>query len=142
MSKDLLDIARRIFAADTFATETTGIELEHIETDGTSGRARCRLALRPQLRNAMGSVMGGAIFTLADFAFAAAANASVLCEGSTLYWVSLNSTIHYLAAARGDTLQAEARCIKQGRTSCLYEIDIHDNTGRHVAHVETTGLKI
>jgi acyl-CoA thioesterase len=38
------------------------------------GRAQAKMTLQPHHCNALGTVHGGAIFTLADFAFAAASN--------------------------------------------------------------------
>ena len=76
----------------------------------------------------------GVTFTLADFAFAIAANHEKLDT------VSLTSQINYLGQARGDQLFAEARCDKSGRTTCLYTIRVTDQEGRLVAQVATTGF--
>lgn len=62
----LLAAARARFAGDRYATEVTGCEIAAV----TPGYARCRMAITPAHRNALGIVMGGAIFTLADFTFA------------------------------------------------------------------------
>ena len=60
---------KQIFANDRFAARC-GIELLAV----SPGQARARMSLRPDHLNGLGSVQGGAIFTLADFAFAAASN--------------------------------------------------------------------
>lgn len=127
--------AREVFAHDRYATEVTGAVIEEADERG----AVCSLCLTPQHRNAMGGVMGGVLFTLADLAFAVAANSGCVAEERPIAWMSTNSTIHYLAQPHGDRLTAHARCVKQGRSQCLYTIDIVDNEGRMVAVVTTEG---
>jgi len=129
--------ARQLFQGDRYATDTTGVVLDTLET----GHACCSLTLVPAHRNAMGAVMGGVMFTLADFAFAAAANASLIADDAPLAWVSLTSSINYLSQPKGCRLTAEATCVKQGRTTCLYNILIRDDQSNAVAMVATTGMK-
>ena len=71
--------AREIFSHDLYATESTDVKIE----EAREGYARCSLTLTPLHRNAMGAVMGGVMFTLADLAFAIAANSHCL---ATLPW--------------------------------------------------------
>ena len=59
----------KLFENDRFATEN-GAVIEEVEEH----YAKCSLKLGSHHRNAMGAVMGGVYFTLADFAFAVAAN--------------------------------------------------------------------
>lgn len=131
-----LEEAKNIFKNDLYATELTGAELTSIAKHS----AQCTLRLTPSHRNAMGNVMGGVFFTLADLAFAAAANSE--CN-EILHWVSLNSQIHYLTQPKSDVIEASATCIKQGKSTCVYEITIRDSeTQKPVAIVTTTGLYI
>ena len=90
----------------------------------------------------MGGVMGGALFTLADLAFAAAANSDCIAQDQPLQWVSLESNIHYLSNSSDNLLTANAKSIKQGTRTCFYHIDICDSKGKLLATVETTGMKI
>ena len=83
----------------------------------------------------MGAVMGGVYFTLADFAFAVAAN------WQKLGTVSLNSEIAFLGSAKGDRLTAEAFCVKDGRTTSYYRVEVKDSEDRLVVVVNTTGYK-
>ena len=76
--------------------------------------------------------MGGATFTLADLCYGAA------CDFSA---VSMTSEISYLAPATGDVLYAEARVVKDGRTTVFYNVTVTDQTGRNVAFVTMTGFK-
>ena len=123
-----LEKIRETFQADRFAAEMGAEILE-------PGRARCALTLVPGHRNAAGGVMGGVIFTLADFAFAVAAN----CQ--RMETVSLTSQITYLNRAKGERLFASAACVKMGKNTCYYTIDVTDDLGNQVAQVTTTGFR-
>lgn len=130
--------AQQLFALDRFATDTVGICIDEVQ----EGYVRCTLAVKPMHLNAMGAVMGGAIFTLADFAFAIAANTRCLIDDRPVEWVSLGSSIQYLGQTKDDTFVAETSCVKQGRHTCVYNILIHDNQGKSIALVTTTGMHI
>lgn len=125
-----LEKIRETFQADRFAAEM-GAEILEAEP----GRARCALTLVPGHRNAAGGVMGGVIFTLADFAFAVAAN----CQ--RMETVSLTSQITYLNRAKGERLFSSAACVKMGKNTCYYTIDVTDDLGNQVAQVTTTGFR-
>lgn len=126
-----LEAARTFFSADRFATEN-GIVLE--ERDGE--HAVASLALGDRHRNAHGGVMGGAIFTLADFAFAA------LTNGPGRSTVAQQVSVNFLAAPRGGRLVATARWRKDGRSSCVVNVDVADDAGRDVAQFVGTGFKL
>ncbi len=128
---DYTQDARSRFAEDKYATEATGIFIEYVDEN----YAKCSLTVKPFHLNAMGFVMGGAIFTLADFAFAVAA-----CTENPRT-VSLNSQISYLNPSKGPILYAEAICLKNGKTACFFEITVTDSGGNVVAKVTTTGFR-
>lgn len=134
----LTEAARNIFANDRFATEATGVDIDHVD----NLTAQCSLTLDERHRNARGVAMGGVLFTMADFAAAVAANSDCLSDGN-LHWVSLNSSIHFLAPAAGNSLMATASPLKLGRTTALYQtiIESPDN-GKRIAIVETTMMFI
>ncbi|MBQ1502048.1 MAG: PaaI family thioesterase [Firmicutes bacterium] len=119
------------FAGDRFATEATGIRI--VKAD--DNYARCVLEIKGKHKNANGIVMGGAIFTLADFTFAVATNS----DPDTMT-VSLNSQIQYLRAAKEGCLTSESRVLRMGRSSCVLEIDITDDEGRLIAKATITGM--
>lgn len=131
---DLTEKAREIFSQDRYATECTGITIEQVGDH----EALCSIAVDARHRNARGVVMGGALFTLADFAAAVAANSGN--EGQELHWVSLDATIHYLSPAMGTRLTAHSKPLKVGRSTALYQTEITslDNGNHMVAIVETT----
>lgn len=125
-----LEQAKEFFSNDLYATECTGIAIE----EAKPGYAKCSLAVEPRHCNALGKPMGGAIFTLADFAFAIASN---LEQSPT---VSLSSNITYLSACKGKRLIAETAKIKSGYSTCLYQIQVYDELGTPVAHITTNGF--
>ena len=126
-----IEEAREFFSHDRFATEN-GITLE--ERD--ERHAVASLALAERHRNAHGGVMGGAICTLADFAFAA------LTNGPGRSTVAQQVSVSFLAAPKGSRLVATARWRKDGRSSCVVNVDVADDTGRDVAQFVGTGFKL
>ena len=126
-----LDEAREYFKDDGF-TSANGIILEELDDN----HALTSVILTHNHRNALGGVMGGAIFTLADFAFAALSNQ--LHMGTVAQQISIN----YLSAPKGDRLIAKAVCRKNGRNSCVINVDVTDDTGRDIAQFVGTGFKL
>ena len=126
-----IEEARAYFKDDGFAS-ANGIVLEELDDE----HAVTSVVLTHDHRNAMGGVMGGAIFTLADFAFAALSNQ--LHHGTVAQQISIN----YLSAPKGDRLTAKAVCRKNGRNSCVVNVDVTDDTGRDIAQFVGTGFKL
>ena len=128
-SKSLEEV-RKIFEGDRFATQNGAV----IDEIGDRS-AVCSLSLTPSHRNAMGAVMGGVYFMLADFAFAVASN------WENMGCVSLRSDISFLSGAKGERLIAKAECIKDGRTTACYRVDVTDDLGNLAATVTVTGYR-
>lgn len=120
-----LEQVQRIFSNDRFATETTGCRI----VEAGPGHAVCELDVCERHLNEKGGVMGGAIFTLADFACAVASN---IGEEPT---VSVAFSIQYLSAVKGKRLIATADAQKNGRTLGFYDCMVRDDHGRDIAHV-------
>lgn len=129
VSAETLKRVRERFCKDRFATDNGAV----IDEVG-DGYAICSLEIGPGHLNAVGTVMGGAVFTLADFAFAVASNWNKGIH------VSLTSQITYLGAAKGDRLIAKAQLVKEGRSTCYYTVDVSDDSGYAVAHVTASGF--
>ena len=87
--------------------------------------------------NAVGHPMGGVMYTLADFVFAVSTNFDADCVTVTTV-----SQICYLNPCKGNTLYGESRLIKDGRTTCFYEVSITDELGTKIALITTTGSHI
>ena len=119
---------RKFFENDRYATEN-GMVIDSVG-DKT---AVCSLTVDKRHMNAVGNVMGGVYFTLADFTFAVATNHD---EPGI---VSLSSTITFNAIARGEKIICEAKQIKWGKTTCVYEMSLTDEKGNLLATVLTTG---
>ena len=126
-----IEAAREYFSCDRFATEN-GITLDELD----ARHAVTSLILGPRHRNAYGGVMGGAIFTLADFAFAA------LTNNRGKVTVAQQISINYLSAAKGGKLIATATYRKDGRSSCVVNVDVVDDTGRDIAQFVGLGFKL
>lgn len=124
--------ARERFKDDLFATEAAGIVIEEADIN----YAKCSMEIKRIHKNAANAVMGGAIFTLADFTFAVAAN-----TGNALS-VTQASQIMFLGTAKGNVLTAEAKCIKSGKRACYFIIDVYDDLNTHIATVSVTGCRI
>ena len=126
-----IDEARVYFSCDRFATEN-GMTLD--ELDET--HAVTSLTVDARHKNAYGGVMGGAIFTLADFAFAS------LTNDRERITVAQQVSINYLSPVKGSRLVATARYKKDGRNSCVVNFDVADDTGREIAQFVGTGFKL
>ena len=130
--KSDLEEAREFFGGDFYATKATGIVIEEVGDH----YARCSMEITRKHQNAYGGVMGGATFTLADYTFAVASN---FRQPQT---VSVTSQINFIGMAKGTKLHSESRLIKDGRTTCLYSIEIKDDLGNQVAFVTISGMKL
>ena len=129
--KKTLEEVRRIFEGDRFAKENGAV----IEAIGDHS-ATCSLIITDSHRNAMGAVMGGTYFMLADFAFAVATN------WEKMGCVSLRSDISFLGTPKGEKLLAKAVCVKDGRTTACYRVDVTDEYGNLTATVTATGYHV
>lgn len=128
-----LEEIRDRFKNDHFATDATGVVID----SAMPGKAVCSLTLEDRHMNENNVPMGGAIFTLADIACAVAANG--YAEEKT---VSQQASITFLSPAKGERLTAEASCLRKGRSTALYSVDIRDELGTYVAHATMNGYVI
>jgi len=101
---------------DRFA-ELLGIEI----LEAADGKAKAMLEIQDKHLNAMNTVHGGAIFSLADLTLAAAANS----YGTMA--VALNVNISFLKATTGGVLYAEAIEISRNSKIGSYTINIRDS---------------
>jgi acyl-CoA thioesterase len=112
----------RCLRKDRFARQC-GIELVSVEP----GCARARMRVAPEHLNGVGIIQGGAIFTLADFAFAAASNS----HGTVA--VAINVSISFLKATSSGVLVAEAKETSRNPRLGTYTVDVRDESGDLVA---------
>jgi len=110
---------------DHFAART-GIELIEV----ASGHARAKMALQPYHLNGVGTVHGGALFTLADFAFAAA------CNSHGTVAVAIDANITFMKAAVTGTLYAEAKELSRNFKLGSYSVTVRDDNGELIAQFQ------
>ncbi len=122
-----LEEVNAYFDADLFARQA-GCRILEAEY----GHSVCEMELTDMHQNAEGNIMGGAIFTLADFALAIASN---IGEEKT---VAVSNSIEFMSTAKGTKLIATANVDKSGRRMGFYTVEIDDDTGRKVARMCAT----
>ena len=116
---------KEFFKRDQFAARC-GIEL----LEAANGHARAKMMLHPHHWNGLGTAQGGAIFTLADFTFAAAFNS----HGTVA--VAINVNITFMKAATAGTLWAEAREIAKNFKIGTYAVEVKDDHGELIAQFQ------
>ena len=126
-----LEDARTYFENERFAMQN-GMQIDELSEDSCT----CSMVIEDYHRNALGGVMGGAIFTLADLAFAVSANHD---HHPT---VAQNVLINYLNGSRGEVLYAKTTRVKSGRTSSVWQVSVTDDLGKDIALFTGTGFKL
>lgn len=121
----------KFFERDRFA-HYVGIELIKVE----SGYAVTSLKLNEKHLNGLDVVQGGVIYTLADFAFAAATNSNGLAT------LGINSNITYFKTPKGKTITAQARETSSGKKICGCDVEVLDEDGTLLAKFSGTGYRI
>ena len=110
------------FSKDTFAQEA-GIELMEV----SEGRAAVKMAIADRHKNSHGTVHGGAIFTLADTAFALASNSHGVPAAA------INAHISYVKSATSGTLFAQAEEFSINPKIATYTVRVTDEDGENIA---------
>jgi acyl-CoA thioesterase len=122
-----LDSVKHHFEGDRFAT-TNGMRLVELR----SGYAKTSLTVEDRHLNSVGTVHGGAIFTLADFAFGAA----VKTGGKVAPLI--NTSISFLKATRSGSLYAEATEISRSRKISTCTVRVTNDARELVALFQGT----
>jgi acyl-CoA thioesterase len=110
------------FKKDSYA-ELTGIKL----LEFSEGRSKVMLEITDHHLNSAGTVHGGAIFTLADYAFAVASNSYGTVS------VAINSSISFFKAVSGGTLYAEAKEKSRHPKLASYIVDVTNEHNELIA---------
>ncbi|MCW9049174.1 MAG: PaaI family thioesterase [Deltaproteobacteria bacterium] len=119
------------FAENDHFARHCGIELLEVE----QGRAKTRMDIQPFHMNGAKTVHGGAIFTLADFTFAAAANS----QGRLA--MAINTSISFFRPTHSGTLYAEAEELSANHRLGNYQVRITDNEQQLVAQFQGTAYR-
>ena len=123
-----MEAVRAFFKKDQFAAHS-GIRLVSV----AAGEAVAEMSVEPYHCNGVGIAHGGAIFTLADFAFAAASNS----HGTVA--VAITASISFLKAVEsGAVLRAAAREVACGGRVGTYSIEVTSRQGDRVALFQGT----
>jgi acyl-CoA thioesterase len=117
-----IETIKKFFKGDRLA-EYLGIELVEV----SMGKAVARMEVKDEHLNGINTVHGGAIFTLADFAFAVAANS----HGRVT--VAINVSISFMKAATSGTLTAIANEISLNPKIATYTVNICNEDGELIA---------
>ena len=114
---------KKFFKNDRFA-DHVGIELTAV----SKGRATAKMEIKEHHLNGVNIAHGGAIFSLADLAFAVASNSHKTVA------LSINVSISYLkASVAGNILIAEANEVSLNPKLATYEVRVTDDTNDLVA---------
>ncbi|NQE46142.1 hypothetical protein C5S31_08995 [ANME-1 cluster archaeon GoMg2] len=117
-----MESIKRFFKNDKFGAHV-GIELLEVSV----GSAKVKMEIKDYHLNSHKTVHGGAIFTLADLAFAVASNS----HGTIA--ASINANISYIKAATTGTLIAEAKEVAINPKLATYTIHVTDDAGDIIA---------
>jgi acyl-CoA thioesterase len=118
-----MERVKRFFAAEDLFARHCGIELLEVEP----GYAKTSMKIRKHHLNGARTVHGGAIFTLGDFAFAAASNS----HGTLAMGIS--TSVSFVKAATEGTLYATAREQSKNPKLATYLVHITDDADEVVA---------
>jgi acyl-CoA thioesterase len=127
---DALAQVRRLMAGDRWAA-AAGARVAEVK----EGYARVTMRLRDVHLNGVSVAQGGAIFTLADFAFAIASNS----HGTVA--VALDTSITFARAATRGVLTAEAREESLSRRTSVCSVRVTDGDGKVVALFRGTAFR-
>ena len=118
------------FKNDQYAA-LSGIELLTVE----QGSAKARMEIREIHLNTVKTVQGGAIFTLADYTFAAAVNA----YGNLA--MSIETSIRYFKAVGSGVLFAEAQVLHLHKRIATFEVRVTNEKDELIAIFTATAYR-
>jgi len=118
-----MDIIKKFFTEEDRFAQFCGMELLDVD----AGWAKTSMKIEPHHMNGAKTVHGGAIFTLADFAFAVASNS----RGSLA--MGINTGVNFVKAATKGTLYAEAREQSINSKLASYSVLVTDDNGDTIA---------
>ncbi len=125
-----MDKLKEFFKGDHFAA-LAGIELMEVR----EGYGKARMLITPDHLNGGGFCQGGAIFTLADLAFAAAVNSHGVMT------VSTSSSITFVRSVAKGYVYAEATEIVDHKKLPFAEVRVTDENGNLIAIFTSSGYR-
>ena len=121
---------KEYFEQDKYAA-LSGVELVDVQL----GWAKACMEIKDIHFNSYNVVQGGAIFTLADLAFAAAVNS----YGNLA--LGVQTSISYFKSATKGTLFAEAKLINLHKKLAYFHVDVTDDNGDLIAVFTATAYR-
>ncbi|NLT50715.1 MAG: PaaI family thioesterase [Ignavibacteria bacterium] len=115
------------FLKDNFAA-ANGIKL----IECSPGNAKAEVTIEEKHLNGAGITHGGLLFTLADFAFAAAVNSFGFVT------LSINAAVSYFAKSKQGKLVAEAKIISRSSKLITCDINIYDEKNELISNFKGT----
>jgi len=128
-----LEYLKEYFKKDYFAVNQLGAKIIEANNDN----AKCEIDVTANHLNAEGIIMGGAIFTLADFTFAVATN-----QHEEYFTVSTTANINYLRPGSGKKIYAVTNKIRDGKTICFYDVNVYNDKDILIAKVNISGTHV
>lgn len=125
-------LKKRIEDKDRFAG-MLGIKV----LDAAPGYGKVSMPLLDSYRNPVGVLHGGAAFTLADVAFAVAAN----CNEEKVM-VTTSSSISFIKTAKSGPITAECRLANGGKRMATFNANVFDGEGTLIATALFIGYRL
>jgi uncharacterized protein (TIGR00369 family) len=113
-------------------TEALGLALDRLDDDG----ARLVLPFREGNTNPGDVLHGGVAASLAATGAQTVARATLGPDAAPFHLAQ--TQVAYLAAARRETVVAEARLLRRGKALCFVEVDVATEDGKPIAHATAT----
>ncbi|MBN1958435.1 MAG: PaaI family thioesterase [Desulfuromonadales bacterium] len=121
----------KFFSKEDYFARHCGIEL----LDAGPGWAKAQMPIQDFHLNGAKTVHGGAIFSLADFTFAVAANSSGRLA------LAINATTQFISSARQGVLYATAEELSAKRQLGNYQVKITDDQRNLIAMFQGTAFR-
>ena len=99
------------------------------------GTARLSLPIEPHLKNSLGTVHGGVIMSLLDVALCTAART---LHPESIGVITINLSTSFIGAGSGSRLLADARVMKDGKSTSFVEAEAKNADGSLVAKAVAT----
>lgn len=99
-------------------------------TGAGDGWCEGEIEIGPQHMNPGGTVHGGCVFALLDSVGGVAA----MTQGNDVTTATASTSFLNAAGPESKKLIARGKAVKNGRTLMVYDVDVHTETGRHIAH--------
>jgi 1,4-dihydroxy-2-naphthoyl-CoA hydrolase len=100
----------------------------------TASRVTGHIDLGPDHHTPWGIVHGGVYTTAIESAASIGASTAVTDQGMVA--VGLTNATHFLRSVTSGRVLVEGVALNQGRTQQLWQVDVHDGSGKLIAHGE------